>query len=337
VSDPEGVTPSIAVFAYGPDQLIERSVRSVAELQELRNRWPVIWVNVAGLGAPDVIRELGDLFAVHHLAIGDIVNVYQRSKVEEYGSQLFFVTRMHHGQDGAETEQVSLVLGRGFLLTFQERPSGCFEPVRERLRKGRGRLRRSGADYLMYALVDTVVDVSFPALERYGERLQAIEDEIQSEPGPGRDTVSRIYELRRELMALRRLFWPQREAVSSLMRDETPLIAQETRVYLRDCYDHTVQLIEFAETLREIASGLMEFYISRLGQRTNEVMKVLTMISTVFIPLTFIAGVYGMNFDRESPWNMPELGWRLGYPLCLCLMGGVAVGTLVYFRRKGWL
>jgi magnesium transporter len=233
------------------------------------------------------------------------------------------------------TEQLSLFLGQGFVVTFQERVGDCFDPVRARLRKG-GPIRTRGPDYLTYALIDALVDSWFPVLEQHGERLEDLEDEILVHPA--RRTIARIHELRRDLMALRRAVWPLRDALGALCRDPTPLIAGETRTYLRDCYDHAVQIIDLLESGRELSADLTDAYLSNINNRMNEIMKVLAVIATIFLPLSFIASVYGMNFHTDkSPWNMPELAWRFGYPFALGLMVLTVIGMLFFFWRRGWL
>jgi magnesium transporter len=236
-----------------------------------------------------------------------------------------------------ETEQLSLFLGKNFVLTFQEgMPGDCLEVIRERIRKKGGRIHDAGLDYLAYALLDAVVDAYFPILEQYGERLEEVEDEIGGKPASS--TIARIHAIKRNLLTLRRVVWPQRETFNTLLREETPHISAETRLYFRDCYDHVTQIIDLVETYRELGADLTDIYLSTVSNRTNEIMRVLTVISTIFIPLTFICSIYGMNFNPEtSPWNMPELNWYWGYPLALLLMLSVAVGQLLFFRRRGWL
>ncbi|MDH3475665.1 MAG: magnesium/cobalt transporter CorA [Rhodospirillales bacterium] len=336
VTDPLAVGPTVCLIGYGPDDLEEREVSEIEDLKPLIGRWPVTWINVDGLADLELIRRLGEMFELHRLALEDVVNVHQRPKVEEYEDHAFVVTRMIHGDQEPMTEQVSIFLGERFLLTFQERPGDCFDLVRERIRKHRGLIRERGADYLAYALLDAVIDGYFPVLEDYGERLEALEDAVMGQPS--RDHVAQIHDMKRDLLTLRRAIWPQREMINALTRDSSPQVSEQTRVYLRDCYDHTVQLMDVVETYREIASGLVDVYLSSTSAHMNEIMKVLTIIATIFMPLGFIAGLYGMNFDRgASPWNMPELGWYLGYPFALLLMAVVAVGLLLYFRRKGWM
>jgi magnesium transporter len=299
----------------------------------------VTWVDVSGLGSEDVLQQLGQVFQLHPLVLEDIVNVPQRPKVEDYEDQLLIITQMvtlKEKGDGFRLEQVSLLLEKHSLLTVQEEPlKDTFDPVRDRIRYNRGSIRQRGTDYLAYALWDTIIDGYFLVLENYGERLDALEDEVAFHAT--KETLTKIYQIRRELLALRRAIWPQRDAINTLIRDECSLISDEVRVYLRDCYDHTVQIIDVIETYRELATGLMDVYLSAVSNRMNEVMKLLTVISTIFIPLTFIAGIYGMNFNTEvSPFNMPELNWYWGYPLCWGIMLAIATILIVFFWRRGW-
>lgn len=299
----------------------------------------VSWVDVQGLGSEDVLQRLGKVFELHPLVLEDVVNVPQRPKVEDYDNHLVIIAQMVMPKPnlaGFWTEQVSFVLGKHYLLTVQEEPKrDCFGPVRDRIRNNKGFVRKSGPDYLTYALLDAVVDGFFPVLEDYGERIEALEDEVLV--NPTRQTLEKIYQVRRELLALRRAIWPQRDAINSLIRGGSSLISPEVQIYLRDCYDHTVQVMDMVETYRELASGLMDVYLSSVGNKMNEVMKFLTVISSIFIPLTFIAGIYGMNFNTEkSPLNMPELNWYWGYPLCLAVMALIAAGLCFFFWRRGW-
>jgi magnesium transporter len=335
--DPEASRPIIQVLAYGEEDFVERRLDSVEQAAEFAHKWPVVWINVDGLGDAATVEELGQMFNLHRLALEDVVNVHQRAKVEQYAEHLFLVARMVEFVEGRlASEQMSVFLGPNWVLTFQERLGDCFGPVRERIRQKRGRIRSAGPDYLAYALIDAVVDNYFPALERYGERLDELEAEVMAEPT--RETVDRIHEVRSDLLLLRRSIWPHREAMAVLARDENPLITPETRIYFRDCYDHTIQIIDLLEADRELCSDLRDFYLSVISNRMNEVMKLLTIIATIFIPLSFIAGVYGMNFDSSaSPWNMPELHWRYGYPVTLIVMAVLGLGMLYYFWRKGWL
>jgi len=328
-------TPEVSVLGFGPDGLAEEAGVADAEIGDWLARWPTTWVNVDGLGDPAVMRALAERFGVHPLALEDVVNLGQRPKVETYGDQLFVVVRMARA-GRPRTEQLSLILGPGFLLTFQEELGDCLDPVRERLRTGRGRIRTAGADYLAYALLDAVVDQYFPILEDYGERLESLQDRVFR--NPERALIEEIQQVKQEFMALRRAIWPMRELFTALVRDDTDLIDDDTRLYLRDCYDHVIQLMDVVESYRELASSLVDAYLSAVSFRSNEVMKVLTIVGAIFIPLTFIAGIYGMNFDPEaSPWNMPELGWAYGYPAALGAMLAVAGGLVAFFLSKGWI
>lgn len=333
----EGAQPTrINVICYGPDELAEHNGVAAEKLPELIAGQPVSWIDVYGLADVETLRRIGALFNLHPLALEDIVHVHQRPKTEFYENHLLLFSRMLHGGEALRGEQLVIVLAEGLVVTFQEQPGDCLEPVRERLRAGKGKIRAAGADYLAYAVFDAVIDSYFPLLESFGERVETLETEVLTDPKP--ETLTRIHALKRELMELRRAVWPKREMVNALLRDETPLIGEDIHIYFRDCYDHIVQLMEFSESYREIATGLSETYLSSVSTKMNEVMKVLTIIATIFIPLGFIAGVYGMNFDPEvSPYNMPELGWYLGYPFALLLMLAVAVGLVVYFWRRGWI
>jgi magnesium transporter len=299
----------------------------------------VSWVDVLGLGSEDVLRRLGKVFKLHPLVLEDIVNVPQRPKIEDYEDQLVIISHMVlPKQKGAGfwSEQVSFILGKHYLLTVQEEPQqDCFESVRDRIRTNKGIIRKQGPDYLAYTLIDSIIDGFFPVLETYGEQIEDLENEVVV--NPTHQTLEKIYRVRRELLALRRTIWPQRDAINALIRDGSDLISSEVRVYLRDCYDHAVQIMDLVETYRELASGLMDVYLSSVSNRMNEVMKFLTVMSSIFIPLTFIAGIYGMNFNTDkSPVNMPELNWSWGYPLCLAVMAAIASGLIYFFWRRGW-
>jgi magnesium transporter len=336
VSDPEAPFPDTHVMAWSDGEFIEEEVTDVYELQAHLNKWPMMWVNVDGLGDAGTLKKLTEIFDIHKLAMEDVVHVHQRAKVEEYEGQLFIIVRMPSlAGERIGTEQVSIFLGSGFVLTFQERKGDCLDPVRERVRKSKGRIRHAGADYLAYAIIDAVVDGWFPILEDYGELLEVLEDEILEKPT--REAVARIHRIKRDLLEVRRTIWPMRETVNGLFREEG-LIQKETHLYLRDCYDHVIQIIDIVESHRDMASSLMDLYLSSVSNRMNEVMKVLTVIATIFIPLTFIAGIYGMNFNPEaSPFNMPELNWRYGYVAFWILMLGTGGVMLLFFKHRGWL
>ena len=335
--DPGAPRPVIRLMAYSAEKFIERDIAHPDELRAYLGHWRVLWVNVEGLGDAATLEKIAEIFRLHPLAMEDVVNVHQRAKVDTFGERTFMVTHMMRITDHLQSEQVSLFLGPEFVITFQEEPDwDCLDPLRERIRKPATRVRESGTDHLAYAILDAVIDHYFPVLESFGERLEALEDRVVA--APDRAAVSDIHDLKRELLYVRRAIWPQREALNTLVRDEIPHITAETRLYLRDCYDHAVRIIDLVETYREVCSDLMDLYLSSLSNRMNEVMKVLTIISTLFIPLTFVVGIYGMNFNKAvSPWNMPELDWYYGYPLCLLVMVLIAIGQFWFFRRKGWI
>jgi magnesium transporter len=309
-----------------------------ADLESLGQRKTdgVVWINVDGSRHAETVKRLGDLFGLHALALEDVVNLGQRAKTDPFDEHLFIVIRMPAPGPRYAAEQVSIFLGKDFVITFQEQPGDVFEPVRERIRHGKGRIRKCGADYLAYALIDSVVDSYFPLLEALGERLEAVEDTVMV--SPDQSVVAELHAIKADLLGMRRDLWPQRDALAELARDESALVRKKTAPFLRDCYDHNSQLIDLVQVYREVCSDLMSVYLSSVSNRMNEVMKVLTIIATIFIPLGFIAGLYGMNFNPErSAWNMPELNWVLGYPFALLLMLAVAVGLVVFFKKKGWL
>jgi magnesium transporter len=338
VVDPTAPRPVITIIAYDDKDLVEKDhvVDTLTGVPELLARFPVVWINVNGLGCAATIQKIGELFQLHPLALEDVVHVHQRPKAEQYGEILYLVARIPEIGTVRGTEQVSLFLGPKFVVTFLEDPGDCFDPVRQRLRGSVGRIRQCGAGYLAYALLDSVVDSFFPVLEEYGERLDGLEDEVFARPDE--QAISRIHGLKRDLRTLRRAIWPLREEINTLARSHSSLIDAETAIYLRDCYDHTVQIVDLVETYRELCADLTDLYLSSLSNRLNEVMKVLTVIATVFMPLSFIAGVYGMNFNPSaSPLNMPELNWYWGYPFALALMLAVGAVMVYFFYRLGWL
>jgi magnesium transporter len=279
------------------------------------------------------LESLGQCIGLHPLVLEDILNTEQRPKIEDYGDYLYIVVKMityPDKADGIAVEQVSLILGQNFVISFQEGIQGdVFSPVRERIRNEKSRLRKMGADYLTYSLVDSVVDSYFAVLEELGERIEVLEEELIEQPS--RNTLHTIHKLKQEMIFLRKSVWPLREVVNFMERGESPLINEGTRIFLRDVYDHTIQIIDTIETFRDMLSGMLDIYLSSISNRINEVMKVLTVIATIFMPLTFLAGVYGMNFEY-----MPELKWRWGYPAILLVMLAVAVSMLTYFKKKRW-
>ncbi len=336
IADPQAPHPQIRVMAYGPDSMTEGEITDVNTIRGYIGKWQVTWINVDGLGDVTTIARLGEMFDLHRLAQEDVVNVHQRAKAELYGNHYFIVARMTELSEHLETDQLSMFLGKNYVLTFQETAGDCFDPVRQRIRKAGGRIRKSGPDYLAYALLDATIDNHFPVLEHYGEKLESLEDEVVLRPD--KQVISQVHEVKRDLLPLRRVIWPLRETLNTLAREDTPFICPETRIYLRDCYDHVIQIMDLLENYRDIASSLMEVYLSSVSNRMNEIMKILTIFTALFIPMNLIAGIYGMNFNPDrSPLNMPELNWFLGYPFALALMATVAVVMFFYFRRKGWI
>lgn len=327
---PDSPRPRLHVFDYTQERYEECDIHSVSEIERFTDPGSVTWLDVQGLGDERLLHEIADFFGLHPLLLADVVNIGQRPKVEPYEGMLLIVTRMVSMEnDRVRREQVSIVLGPDYVLTFQEQYGDILDPVRGRIRNG-ALVRRMKADYLAYAIFDTVVDGFYPVLDVLGERLDALEDEVVENPTRG--TVEQIHHLRRELINLRRAIWPQRDAASALVRDSGDMISDAVRVYLRDTHDHAFQITDVVESYREIAAGLMEVYLSSVGQRTNEIMRVLTVLSSIFIPLTFIVGIYGMNFD-----NMPELRHPLGYFILLAVMFLMAVGMFGFFAWRGWI
>jgi magnesium transporter len=329
--------PVITVVAYSPLELVEKEIQDPKEIETLLQKYPVTWVNVDGLGDVDKIKEIGQIFQIHNLALEDVMTFRQRAKVELYGEQYYIVAHMLKWIDEEiKVEQLNIFLGKNFVVTFQDGPIDCMDPARERIRKGTGHLRGSGPDYLAYSLLDTVIDSYFPILENYGESLEELEEQIIDKPT--RQVIGKIHKIKRDLLILRRSIWPLREAINSLLRDSPKAFTHDTLIHLRDCYDHAVQILDFIETYRELSADLMDVYLSSISNRMNEVMKVLTIITTLCVPPTLVAGIYGMNFDyNASPYNMPELKWFWGYPFALLLMMLIAVSTLLIMWAKGWL
>ncbi len=294
-----------------------------------------LWLDVVGLADLDTISAIGRLLGLNPLALEDITNTNQRPKVDIYDEHPLIVVHMFDGVSVSSKEQVSLVFNDTHVVTFQERPGDCLEPVRKRLAMPGGRIRTRGAAYLVYAILDTILDAYYPLLERIGEQLEDLEDKITTDPDP--KDVPQLHRLKRDLLVVKRALWPSREMLAAMTREELGIIPRDVEQFLRDTYDHAMQLIDIVETYRELAMGLLDLYLSSLSNRTNEVMRVLTIISTIFIPLSFLVGVWGMNFDQDSPWNMPELHLPYGYPMALGVMALVVVVLLYIFRRKKWL
>ena len=336
--------PSIQLIEYDGDHIEERDITDISELASHITSEKITWINIDGLGDTEALTLLGEKFNLHPLALEDVLNTGQRPKVESSPDYVFVVAQMVY-QDKSRTicsEQISLFFGKNFLISVQEEGEyDVFDPIRARLRGGRGRIRRAKADYLAYALLDSVIDHFYPVLEELGKNIEDLEDDLLEKPS--REMVHKLHEHKRSLSHLRRFVWPLRDVVNALLHDPSGLITSPTKVYLRDCYDHNVQLMDLLESNKELSASLMELYHSSVGLRTNEVMRALTVITSIFIPLTFIVGVYGMNFAPESPTgqklplNMPELYQPHGYLWLMGIMAAVAVIQLWIFKKIKWL
>jgi magnesium transporter len=325
--------PRITLINYNKDNFEEKTVESIEDCFLCKDTETVSWINVDGVHQVDIVEKIGTHFGLHPLVMEDIVHTEQRPKMEDFESYIYLVIKMLQFDDDTSvvtSEQVSIILGSGFVLSFQEVEGDTFDHVRERIRNSKGRIRSAGASYLAYALMDSIVDNYFVVLEKIGEYLEVLEEDMIENPTPA--ILQDIHMIKKEIIYLRRSVWPLREVINNLDRSESPLVEKVTVVFLKDLYDHTIRIIETAETYRDITSGIMDVYLSSVSNKMNEVMKTLTIIATIFIPLTFIAGVYGMNFE-----HMPELDWEWGYLAALTIMATISVSMLIYFRRKRWL
>jgi magnesium transporter len=334
----QGRKPVVSLIEYDAHSIKEAKVDTIDDLLPCLDNDKVSWINVDGLGDAEFFQQLGLHFRIHQLALEDIFNLGQRPKVEEYDRQLFVVLAMAYENKEQEVvfEQVCMVLAEKFVITIQEESGDVFDPVRQRLRERGGNARFMKADYLAYALIDAVIDQYFPIIESLGDSMDELQETLLE--NPTRERIRQLHEFRRVIAQIRRAVWPQRDVLGRLMRDETGLVAVRTKPFFRDCYDHTVVILDLLESYREHTRDIMDLYLSSINIRIGDIVRVLTVISSIFIPLTFIAGVYGMNFDPEaSPINMPELEWPLGYPFAICLMLAVAVGMIIFFRHKKWL
>ena len=324
----------ITIIDYDETHFQEKAAKTIDECYSFKDKPTVTWINVEGIHQVEILEKLGECYGLHPLIMEDILNTDQRPKMEDFGEYIYIVLKMLDYTDKTGemvTEQISLVLGLNFVISFQEGIKGdVFNPIRERIRSEKSRIRKMGADYLTYSLLDAIVDNYFIILEKLGEKIELVEEELVSNPMP--ETLRIIHNLKREMIFLRKSVWPLREVISGLERGESSLFQKTTGIYLRDVYDHTIQVIDTIETFRDMLSGMLDIYLSSISNRLNAVMKVLTIIATIFMPLTFIAGLYGMNFKY-----MPELSWSWGYPLILLIMMAVVVSMLFYFKKKRWL
>lgn len=324
----------IRALAYNGERLIEREMETVEECLDLKGQPDLnFWINVDGLDRVDIIERLGSYFNIHPLTLEDVLNTGQRPKTEDYESYIYTVLKMMLLDTDKEEiiiDQVSIIIGSNYILSFQERQGDVFDPVRERFKNPASRLRKSGVDYLAYSLIDSVVDNYFLILEHFGDEIEYLEEGLVIQPRP--ETLRTIQKYKRDMITLRKSVWPLRELINGLQRVESDLIKETTRIYLRDIYDHTIQVIDSVEDFRDILASMVDIYLSSISYRMNDVMKVLTVIATIFIPLTFIAGVYGMNFEY-----MPELKWRWGYPVIMLVMTFLGVSMFLYFKKRKWV
>ena len=324
----------ISVIDYDEGHFQERVVDTVEECFPFRDKPTVTWINVDGVHDLDVVEKLGGCFGIHPIVLEDVVNTMQRPKMLDFGDYIFIALKMLYFDDskkkGVKVEQVSVIFGPNFVISFQEDVGDVFDPVRDRIRKGKGKMRRSSADYLAYSLIDSIVDGYFIVFEWLGERIEEVQERLVVTPTV--ENLQTIHYLKSEMIELRKAVWPLREVIANLERTDSPLIKKDTIIFLRNVYGHTIEIIETIESFRDLISGMIDIYLSSLSMKLNEVMKYLTIIATIFIPLTFIVGIYGMNFKY-----MPEIGWRFGYPMVMSVVLVVGVSMLIYFRRKKWL
>jgi len=324
----------IRVWIYNGEELIEKELQTIDECQGLKDQSGMkLWINVDGLDQIEVIEKLGSCFKIHPLTLEDILNTGQRPKMEDYDSYIYTVLKMmllDTEKEEIVIDQVSIIIGPWYILSFQEREGDVFDPLRERLKNPASRLRKNGVDYLAYGLIDAVIDNYFLILEHFGEKIEDLEDELIRDPSS--DTLQIIQKYKRDMILLRKSVWPLRELINGLQKVESGLITAPTQIYLRDIYDHTIQVIDSIEAFRDILSSMVDVYLSSVSNRMNDIMKVLTIIATIFIPLTFIAGVYGMNFDY-----MPELRWHWGYPVVMLGMALLGISMFFYFKKRRWV
>lgn len=329
----------ITVHDYDDDHLQEIDIDQIQKVQPYLDGPSRTWIKVCGLHDVEKLKSIWNFFELHPLIQEDIVNTSQRPKVEIYENCIFFVLRMlnySEEEQSLQAEQISIVLGRNYVMSFQETDHDYFKPILDRLSVESSRIRTNKTDYLTYALIDAVVDHYFSIIEHIADEIESIEDKLLENPED--QLLREIHKLRREVIFFRKSIWPLRDAINSTIRDESKFIAESTKIYLRDVYDHMIQVIDNIENYRDMIIGLHDMYMSNISNRMNEIMKVLTIIATIFIPLTFIAGIYGMNFNTEiSPYNLPELNWYWGYPAAMAVMLGIAIAMVFYFKRKDWL
>lgn len=333
LGDTKSASVEIQLMDYALNHVNVTEIKELNDMEACLSQESVSWIDISGLHDTKIIEETGRIFNIHPLTLEDILNTDQRPKVDFYNDYIYLVVKMlsyNEKENGIEYEQVSFILGKSYVISFQENKGDVFDPVRVRITSGKGRIRSSGADYLLYSLLDVIVDNYFLIMEKFGETIELYEEKLTARPDA--KWLNEVYHLKREILFLRRSVWPIREVITKLERDENPLLNEKTIIYLRDVYDHSIQVIESIEIFRDMLSGLLDLYLSSVSNRMNEVMKILTIIATIFIPLTFIVGIYGMNFE-----NMPELKWKYGYYFIMAFMLILGVGMFIAFKRRKWL
>lgn len=329
------IISSIHVIAYDQQRFIKQDINDLAMVQTILGQWPVLWVQIIGVPNHEQLNQLAAIFNLHPLALEDVMHVRQRPKIDDYGTYQFIVTRVPKIKGELVMEQVALFLGKNFIITFQLNEDEGFVEVKQKIELDKGLIRSRGIDFLAYSIIDYCVDCYYPILEHYGNRMDQLEEMVVLKPPS--DFINQLHDLKHELILLRNADWSTRDALSILYRDHSAWFQEQTRLYLRDCYDHSLQVLDVLESFRERATSLSDIYLSSINIRMNEIMKVLTMIATIFMPLGFLASVWGMNFDHAaSPWNMPELHCYYGYPMALFVMLLISLALLYYFKRKGW-
>ncbi len=323
-------TPKISILDYNEIKFEEKIAKNVEECFPFRRKKSVTWINIDGVHDPAIIQDIGKHFGFHYLLLEDIMNNEQRPKIETFEDHIFVILKMlTYEKKEISTEQISIIIGKNFVISFQETEGDIFGPIRKRIRENKGKLRKRGPDYLAYSLIDAIVDHYFAVLEKLEEQIEDVEETINR---PTAETIKIMHHLKRQTISLQRSIWPLREVVSGMMRSESIILKKTTAIYLRDVYDHTIQIMDTIETFRDILAGMMEVYLFSLSNKTNEIMKVLTIIGTIFIPLTFITGIYGMNFDF-----MPALSWEYGYYAVMIGMLLIVIFLLFYFRKRRWI
>ncbi len=329
----------LMVVGYGPDGYMEKTCKDSSELEKFMITWPVVWVSVVGLGNIQLIEDVGNLFALDRLSLEDVLDTSHRPKLEYHEHYMFTIIKGANLAEQFEAEQLSIFLKKNVVIVFEEKPGSSFTQVRERIRRGTGKIRASGTDYLYYALLDEVIDKYFPILDNLNQQLMSLEDEIMTNKSKqAQDVIQSVHHAKSDLLLMYKAIWPVSDIISMIMREDSPMVTKAVRGYLRDCYDHSIQANELAQFYRDTAAGLLNTFLAYEGHKTNDIVKTLTVISAIFIPLNFIASLYGMNFDpQKSPFNMPELEWTYGYPFVISLMVGTVVFMLMRFKRRGWM